>query len=511
MMFRGIILTDSVRLGSTLHTKQEAIIESIQGFISQCQSFIEWHLVDVSDDMYRQDIVPQDWHTHARVLEDYYYGLGIDHVDNCPLFILGGDNDIPMPQIINPSTYGREFVDTDMLYCFSNEAENNPLAFITERPRFVPGRLPFCNGNKLKDLTSYLSRCVSNILNGIEAPDVIMTTTESWIPASTTMMHDIPTPSLSSDYVPLNNRMIVSPLLDIENLDMFEGYVHELNKTNFLVCNLHGSPNKHEPFFLGEDKELQMKCVAIHPNVLYHTTPAIFNTVACFGGRFIGYDIGDSMLYTALQNGTAIYTGSCDLALGGVQGIGYSELLMKLYNIYLLQGKPAGMALMQAKRHYYNTCHAEENNDQGTMFTILEFNLFGCPMVNVKPIISQDYQPKLLGHNIQETYNPAYKTAKLVPVQSSAYNADDILAYVRARVDDNLSKIREKIEKEVYECIGLTNQNLISVYRVQIDDLQVGWQFIYNRMLVMQYSGFSTTYFVNTTQSGEIKSIYQTK
>lgn len=510
-MFKGVILTDSVRLSETLHTTPQEIGKSIQGFIAQCDSFIEWYLVDVSDEMYRNDIDSQDWHTHAQVLEDYYYGLELNKVENCPLFIIGGDNDIPMPQIYNPMRCcGKEYLDTDMLYCFSKGTEDKPINIITERPRFVPGRLPFCDEHNLDDLKFYLENCVQNLLNGIDAHGVIMTTTESWIPASTTMMQDIPTPILSSDYVPLNNRMVVSPLLDTEYSDMYEGYVHELKKSNFLVCNLHGNDAEDCPYFIGENKEHTIYTLAVQPSMLNQAAPAVFNTIACFGGRFIGYEIDHSMLYSALINGTMIFTGACDIALGGPDGAGYSELLMKLFDIYLLQGKPAGLALMQAKRHYYNTCHMDEEY-YAAMYTIMEFNLYGCPILNVIPMLNQNYAPSLLGHRLQLKGIPVYEPIKFISAIDSAYKAEDVYAYVRGRVDDNLSKIREKVEAEVYQRLGLKAQNLANVYKKVIKGQQAGWQFIYHKECSKTIHGFSSTFFVNTNEMGEIKNIFQTK
>lgn len=511
-MLKGLIFTDTYMLSQNLRTRQSDIQSVLNQYVTQCSSYIEWYIVDVADSMYSDTINPEDWLSYVRVLTDFYYGLCLYEHNNCPLFIIGGVNEIPMPYITNPiiGAVGSEKLHSDMLYCFNYEGVSSitPTFFINQSPRFAVGRLPLSSQHTISDLTAYLDASLKYLQTGIYIRGAAMTTTESWLKASTDMMQDIPTVSLSSDNVPLYNRMIVSPLLDTTYHDMYEGFVKELQKIDFMICNLHGCENKGASAFLGQDRGYSYLPVAIQPSMLKHVAPVILNTVACFGARFTNYDINDSMLYTALQNGTMLYAGACDVSLGGGDQAGKSELLMKLYNIYLHKGIPAGSALLKAKQDYYRTCH-EYDGDEYAMFTVLEFNLFGCPILSMQPKLDANYCPQLLGQNVTNRVRASYHPTKIVPVIGTAFEANDILAYVRGQVDTNLSYIRNKVEKEVYERLGLSSNNIDRISRIMQNEYQIGWQFVY--MITPHESTFRMYYLVNTNEQGEITKIIHTK
>lgn len=474
----------------------------------------------MSDELYT-GLDKSDWQTCSTTLNEYYIGLGLDGKNYCPLFILGGDDVVPMPKINNPIKMYREFLDSDMAYCFDGTTVRANLNdYVSLKPRFAVGRLPLCREWGLGGLVSYLNDCVELAATGIPIRGAAMTTTQSWLRASDEMMKGIPTVSLSEEYVPLNNRMIVSPDLDTEYKEWYDGYVHELKKIDFLVCNLHGSFCKEEPLFVGEDMA-GTKYFATQPQMMSETAPYIFNTVACFGGRFnpvtyldgsyIDYDIQESMMMSALINGTMLYCGSCDAALGcsKMGGARCSELMMKLYNIYLHKGIPAGMALIKAKQDYYRTCHDKDGNEDA-MFTMLEFNLFGCPILSMQPK-KIDGEPTLLGRPIDETSRVRYRPKTMEVVFDGAHNADDIHAYVRGLVDRNLSIIRQKVETEVYRRLGLGKDNLQQIMRVSQDNNMLGYQFIYVWTPQQSYRGFRTYYFVDTDTNGDIVKVIQSK
>lgn len=508
-MLSGLILTNTHRLASVLCTTQNTLIEAISSYISSCASYICWHIIDISDDIY-VGMDKSDWRTYASALNDFYIGLGLEGKSYCPLFILGGNEIVPMPKIHNPlNGIGGEFLYSDMAYCFVHQ----PLRledFISQKPHFAVGRLPLTRDWDISGLTAYLNDCVDYAVTGIPIRGAAMTTTQSWLRASTEMMRDIPTVSMSEDYVPLNNRMIVSPELDTQYEEMYDGYVHELKKIDFLVCNLHGDSNKDFPFFIGEDSSHTKYTIATQPQMLSETAPFIFNTVACFGARYIDYELDESMMMTALAYGTMLYCGSQEIALGGPDMEGCSELMMKLYNIYLHKGIPAGLALIKAKQDYYRTCHREDGDDRA-MFTILEFNLFGCPIISMQPKIDSDYKPRLLGYSVDENLKAQYRPKTIELISGGAYKANDIHAYVRGLVDNNLNIIRQKVEEEVYQRLGLGKDNLQQVMRVSQDNCVEGYQFLYEWSPQQSYRSLRLYYIVDTDNKGDIKKIFHTK
>lgn len=510
-MFTGFILTDTKRLAYLLSTTQYEITSAISSYTIACASYINWQLIDVADSVY-EDIDTTNWSAYASIINDYYYGLGLQDVYNSPLFIIGGHDIIPMPKVPNPvSGIGKEYLDSDMLYCFEPKRQIRLEDCISQKPRFAVGRLPLTRDWSLDALNAYLNDCVDYLDYGISIRGAVMTTTQSWLRASSEMMRDLPSVALSDSYVPLNNRMVVSPDLDTEYEDMYQGYVHELKKVDFLVCNLHGSDDPDVPFFIGEDTAHERYTVAVQPRMLQETTPYIFNTVACFGGRYVNYSLEDSMLLSAMAYGTMLYCGSCEIALGGPDMEGNSELMMKLYNIYLHKGMPAGMALIKAKQDYYRTCH-EDDGDECAMFTILEFNLFGCPILSMQPKLAADYKPTLLGHHVAEkSHIPTYRPKTMTPIIQTAYQADDIHAYVQSLVDGNIYHIRSIVEKEVYARLGLPAENLQQILTISQDSYEIGYQFIYCWTPQESYRQFQMYWLVNTDKQGKITKIIHTK
>ena len=508
-MLTGLILTNTRLLASTLSSNQGKVNEAISSYVSSCNSYIDWQIVDISDGMYA-NTDKSNWHSYLTILNDYYIGIGLQDRSYCPLFIIGGDDIIPMPTISNPlNGLGREYLYSDMAYCF--DSPNIRLEdYVSQKPRFAVGRLPLTKEWSIDGLIAYLNDCIELAANGISIRGAAMTTTQSWLRASNEMMRDIPAVSLSEDYVPLNNRMIVSPDLDTSYREMYDGYVHELKKIDFLVCNLHGDDDKDVPFFIGEDSSHLQYTIATQPSMLEETTPYIFNTVACFGARYIDYKMDESMMLTALAYGTMLYCGSGEIALGGFDMEGNSELMMKLYNIYLHKGIPAGLALIKAKQDYYKTCHSEDG-DECAMFTVLEFNLFGCPIISMQPKLSADYEPRLLGHPITKNTQTSYRPKTIEVVSGGAHKAEDIHAYVRGLVDNNLSIIRQKVEAEVYRRLGLGKDNLQQIVRVSQDNYAIGYQFLYAWSPQQSYRRLEMYYIVDTDNNGKITKIIHTK
>jgi hypothetical protein len=458
------------------------------------------------------DIDRGSWFSYSAVLNDYYFGLGLQKSVNSPLFIIGGDDVIPMPTVESPLFgVGGEYLYSDMLYCFDKADNLNLRDIVSSPPRFAVGRLPLNRDWDLNALTAYLCDSADYLKEGLPIRGAAMTTTQSWLRASKEMMKDIPMASLSEDYVPLNERMIVSPDLDTQYQEMYDGYVHELKKVDCLVCNLHGSSDMQVPFFIGEDAEHSHYYIAVQPSMMEQTTPVIFNTVACYGGRFIGYNTESSMLMSSMAYGTMLYCGSCEIALGGPNKEGNSELLMKLYNIYLHKGFPAGLALIKAKQDYYRTCH-NEDSDECAMFTILEFNLFGCPLLFMQPRIPMDYKPLLMGHHVIEKQEKVtYRPKQYESAGQSAYQADNIHDYLRGLVDKKLYEIRQKVEKEVYQRLGLSADKLSRVMIISSETQKIGYQFIYKFVPDQSLPRFETCCLVNTNNQGEITQIIHTK
>lgn len=131
----------------------------------------------------------------------------------------------------------------------------------------------------------------------------------------------------------------------------------------------------------------------------------------------------------------------------------------------------------------------------------------------MRPKIAFDYRAILLGNPTDEHSKVRYRPKTVEVVAGGAHRADDIHAYVRDLVDNNLSIIRQKVETEVYQRLGLSKDNLQQVMRVSQDNRSLGYQFLYARSPKQSYSkrGFSMFYIVDTDNEGEIAKIIHTK
>lgn len=501
-MLTGLILTNTLRLAEVLNESPEKISTTILRYIDRCASYINWQLVDLAN-MSADGIFNGDWKSCAMLLGDFYYGLGLNDRYNTPLFIIGGDNVVPMPTIENPlmMSVGRKYLQSDMLYCFNSTDEVHWEYLINEQPRFAVGRLPLPiqskkNDINQRDLVTYLDACVNLTEDGINITGIAMETAESFYDASIQMMHDL---SHSQ------NTILVSPPIDLSGSHFLQECSNVLSDNNFGIFCLHGSSSANEPYFVGENKLRNYYPIAIAPGLLSYHSPQIFNTIACHGARYVDYIVSESMLLTALGNGTMLYCGACDTAIGGVSELSNASALMSFYNVYLCQGYPAGMALIKAKQDFYRSCHLS-SGDTFAMYTILEFNLFGCPILSACPQLNLQYRPMLYqpimtGKSVI-TYNPE----KITPLFKQIIKNQDMRSMIKISFDKKLGDLSKVVENELQKYLPLNSVFLEQVYKLTDSDHETGYRFVYTKPSD-EATNVETKYFVNVDMNGTISPI----
>jgi hypothetical protein len=439
----------------------------------------------------------------ASILNDYYYGCGMNHSSNCPLFIIGGDDVIPMPTIEKPLMgVGDSLLYSDMLYCFETIDEVHVDYLFKEQPRFAVGRLPLVSKQDAdncahQDLATYLDNCSRYANSGIPIDSIAMETAEFFQGAAEKMMQDLQEPL---------EDILVSPPIDIKTQSGKMQCINALRKNPFFIFNLHGSDEKAYPQFFGESSNRDRMVEALSPDLLEYRSPMIFNTIACHGARYMGYELNESMLLTALTNGTMLYCGACDIAYQRLISLALAPAMMSFYNIYLCQGYPAGMALLKAKQDYYISCH---NNDGDTfaMYTILEFNLFGCPILSMNPWMDIDYKSSLYeipNKKSMATYKPEKAKALFQPHLKS----EDIRAQVKE--NQQLASMCWTVENELYQQ-GLKNTiQLQQVYALYKESTHIGYRFVYTYTLYADNLRHNLFYLVEVNMDGSIKSVINT-
>lgn len=486
MIMQCVVFTDTQRLAEKYKTSRQDVLGLLQRNLLN-QDTTEFLLLDAVD---YQEELGQDssWHGYKVVLDDYFKGMGIENSPKTSLFIIGGDDVVPMPRIKSPIDESDELT-ADFLYCF---AEDAPEMLNANEAQCNVGRLPLENGIMTStlqdDLQSYFNLALMMLQTGIEVNNVVMTSTQSWLPASNEMVRGLPIEGPRPIANATNDTMYLSPRLSVDEKTILKQYKQDIGRADMLMFNLHGSDMPNYSSFYGEGANGHNTPEAFTIEYFKDSGARLFNTVACFGGRYINYERNQSMLLSSLfGGGVVLYAGSCTSALGRSGQLhvaandiliptGFSESFMKLYTLYLFQGISAGEAFLRAKCDYFNTCR-DLDGFEGSMATVLMFNLYGLPALSV---IKH-------GEVIQEARGMKFA----LPIdwhKSVEYNivfdknqktSRSILEQVRSLVDNNLQKIKMTVESRLYQYWGLPPTDLRRIETIIEQGTSKGYRFVY--------------------------------
>lgn len=524
----GIILTNANALARKYGCSTQDVYDVFDDFIQNAyDQRMYWTFLDIAQ--YGMDSAnePPSWiecnEAVSRCIAENKLTAGAD----LHLFIIGGDDVIPIPRVEDPWPYGSERIPTDTCYAFEGTyivdlLDNRDSDFTVGCARNNVARLPLEDGKLSTDIRSDLGAYfnISSMYGeGIPVGNVLMISNRDWIPASCTMTQHLPLLYNNDDPELIRNGMYISPKLLTQDAESLGIYCKSLDNADMLMFNLHGADAKGMCGFYSEAE-------AFNPSLLSHGKARVFNTVACFGARYAGYDRNDSMLLSALYGGgVLLYTGSLvsvpmfsngetdevrELILNPGTG---SEVLMRLYPLYQFKGMTGGKAMLQAKCDYFNMCRNIED-DCFSMSTALMFCLYGNPMLNVRrsdhvieSALRNDAMPPA---PIKADGMPLKKTMRQRLLKKDVNN-QSLIDQIRGYVDDNLNAIRTMVEQHLYRQLGLNPQTLDSIdqfSRPTIDgNNEMGYSFNYhdpNRQ-------FAADTFVEVDAQGKTKRIYTTK
>lgn len=262
----------------------------------------------------------------------------------------------------------------------------------------------------------------------------------------------------------------------------------------------------------GEGKDGEHGYTAFVPELLQICPAKAIGSGCCWGARYIDYRVEKSMLLTAMAKDTLIYIGACRSAIGcgddaikaGHDLIGCDALLAKCER-YLAQGYPAGIALHNAKMQM-----RIELEGYIALLTILEFNLFGDPLLSFVPMIPTSEKKTLANYHATANDKQALADMKVRTYESeNMQNGDNLslLDRIRQRTNANLSYIRDKVNREVYAQFGLKPQELSSIVSIKKRNSNDGYFFRYTRDLVY----FEKRTIVHTDTNGNIISVVGTR
>ena len=481
----GIIWTDTKELAKKYGITRDKVERLLMDFVTANEKMgIDWYLLDMADRQH--ELGEATWMDYSEVLQNYIKDEGIAPGPHLSLFIIGGNDVIPQPAEDNPCSSGSDYDDrvfADFYYCFYGQL---PLDFLDfRRARCNVARLPLEMGKVHttieEDLQAYFN--ISNMVSeqgGIDIGRAVMTSNYDWIPASREMSRNLPTEHMDNEEEVVLDNMFLSPsiMADMDE-DLSDLYNEKLSESDMLVFNLHGA-------CAPEDSGFYSSGLAFSIEMLKESNARIFNTVACWGGRYIKYKRGQSMLLSAMYGGgVLLYSGSCVPAMGKcghfhhdetwrIQPAAYSETFMGRFAEYECLGTmTAGEAFLKAKCDYYNTSRQIEE-DEVTLATVLMFNLYGNPKLRTCPNVEAiaDIQEEDGSKSIRMPFRKMKREMVMRKEQAAANSQVSLLDEVRGLVDSNLRLIHETITSNLYHRLGLEPRELYSVERYETTNAQ---------------------------------------
>ena len=525
----GIIWTDTNILAKKYGISRNAVLSVIEDFINANDDLdLCWHMLDMAD--YQQELGEATWMDYSEVLQNYIKKEGIAPGPHLSLFIIGGNDVIPQPAEDNPCSSGSDYDDrvyADFYYCFYGQL---PLDFLDFRQaRCNVARLPLEMGKMHtsieEDLQAYFN--ISNMVSeegGIDIGRAVMTSNYDWIPASREMSRNLPTEHMDNEEDVVLDNMFLSPsIMEDMDEDLAEQYYEKLSEADMLVFNLHGACDPDDSGFYSSG-------LAFSIDMLKESNARIFNTVACWGGRYIKYKREQSMLLNAIYGGgVLLYSGSCVPAMGKcgnfqcddtwrIQPAAYSETFMARFAEYECLGRmTAGEAFLKAKCDYYNTSRQIEE-DEVTLATVLMFNLYGNPKLRTRPNVESlaDIQEEDGSKSVRM---PFRKMKREIVMQKDKASKDSslfthhssLLSEVRGLVDSNLRFIHDTITKNLYQQLGVEPRELFCVERYETTDAQgypeKGYLYNYQRKI----GPVNTQIRARLDESGKLLDAIQTK
>ena len=280
------------------------------------------------------------------------------------------------------------------------------------------------------------------------------------------------------------NGMIVSPDFAETEYTPQTSYCRGIqSRADMLLFVLHGHWNASLPYYMGESNNQQYPR-AISPELMRTCNAQVIAGIACWGARFIGYSREESALLSAIYNQTLLFFGSSRSAVGGFDsGIAknnrthYAETMLKYYSQYLMQGYDAGESLMYAKFKYFNQYHNKDMKEAAVM-TILEFNLFGDPLLHLCPMLQKERISNICIMTESASENKTYR--QLYGCQNRSIMT--LREELQNLVDNNLSRIQSIIEEYLYKYYNIEPRTLYSAHRWITDSGKSGYTLRYREI-----------------------------
>lgn len=545
-----ILLTNVRLLADKMEVETQDVRELIEKFIEiKAESGLRYRLVDAGDYKYHKKGIlgtskkvslnaqSELWDYMDILMDTHKYEVGHQKPESQYLFIVGGDDIIPMPCVKHyiPNDKHDDSIDTDILFAYPYGKEMLPLLENQEifkyDQMFFVGRLPLGNDATLEDLADYLQRDI-DCTDGIPMSEAYGQCDPNWKNVSVKVsqefagyMRNLEGRISDQHYY---HRMILSP-------DVHEGNVTQIFHTDasLYYYNLHGSNAEKVRGYAGAARGDTRTYMVIQPEHLsLSRCPNVVVSEACYGARFIDLDKNHSMLLSAIHNQTMTFVGSSRVAWGAVDGpqttpqnayIGNADIIARTFTSALLQGYTAGQAMFMARSA---VLQQHDEGDLKAALTVVEFNLYGDPLMflteaesgKMKAEKAPSHQPSAITgrsplnhsttHNLVSQDANVQSTTQEIHTDQTATGLS-ILERVRGAVNENIEKMHKTIGEQLYAQFGLTPRPAESILKISYGDGREEYDYTYKSS--DENAEIQTYISVTMTAEGKIKNIYTSK
>ena len=410
----GLIVTDTKRVREVFGADSQKFKDAVSDYSGQAiLRGVCYHVVDVSNCILGSLSSP-GWQQYVHLLQRAvqahlkYTGVSVQGV-----FLLGGNDFIPMAIFKNHAGDPDADIESDLPYSTLQTGDPWHDGAQALSPALCVGRLPVADGFPLESVCRYLSNAAQAAAS---FPDDIIPfglSAKQWERTSNHIYESL-----------FGGSVHTSPRVDLENIE----HVFAPEAT-FQYFNLHGA--SEEPYWYGQDGSAYPEAFA--PEVVAKGINLnVIGVEACYGARFIDLSPQQSILLSALAHTTVAFLGASRIAFGPVKPpIGLADVVIHQFLDGLQKGATAGAAMNAGRLAVLNAPDLEPMGIK----TILEFNLFGDPLLAVRT-------PAKLQPPIQP---PSKSTPAAVIV------LPDVLSLVQAEVNSIRQTIRRTIDAHVYQ------------------------------------------------------------
>lgn len=517
----GIIFTDLRYLSDILDSKVRDVRKLLEQYTDfMADADIDYRIVDVSDYVFCSKEAGlrgkkaklgnnSPWWDYQQILYDIMCN---EKEKNLPesnyLFIIGGHEVIPVPVInhylADDPNFSDKDIETDILYSYpygphtQYSLENGEL-YLQEMYYFV-GRLPVPKGVGIGYLTNYLQNACDN-RKGLPVKKIYAQTDPHWKGLTSWIMEPYNNAGM------LQDRSNISGKYSYGNVmlgpDITSEYIHAVMDvdTDFIYLNLHGSNDPNSPDYAGEYPNHTHNYASIFPveAMMIPETANIFVAEACYGGRFIGYDVLHSMIQCGLAHKTIIGLASSRIAFGGCEAPGgNADMICGMFTAYLLEGYRAGDAFTLARKGFF------ENGgmlDPLSACTLAEFNLYGDPSLWAGAVSSEG--EKVVGATNRKVAPAGTQCSYKMETLKKSGGERSLLDQVRGAVDANLMEISRSIGKHLYEKYGLPPREPQTIRRLRYPNGE--------QRLIYTFMNNESSWMATTAPDGTVKSVMVSK